>query len=91
MSKMGRYVFDLQETADADSDRKAHPNSQADEDSRLAAGGMEIGDSFLAPINASEETEVRALRQRVSRWQRGTTSRFSVVRDGESMRVFRVL
>ncbi len=57
----------------------------------LPLGEMEIGDSFLAPINANEETEVRALRQRVSRWQRGTTSRFSVVRDGESMRVFRVL
>ena len=34
MSKMGRYVFNLQETADADSDRQAHPRSQADEDTR---------------------------------------------------------
>ena len=34
MSKMGRYVFNLQETADSDSDRQAHPRSQADEDTR---------------------------------------------------------
>tara|TARA_B100001094_G_C18194278_1_gene809524 strand:- start:4906 stop:5139 length:234 start_codon:yes stop_codon:yes gene_type:complete len=40
MSKMGRYVFDLQETANADdTDRKAHPHSQADEDPRVTAGG----------------------------------------------------
>tara|TARA_B100000085_G_scaffold75462_1_gene67774 strand:+ start:1292 stop:1522 length:231 start_codon:yes stop_codon:yes gene_type:complete len=51
---------------------------------------MEIGDSFLAPIDANNPVEVRALRQRVSRWQRGTTSRFSVIRDGDDMRVFRV-
>ncbi len=56
----------------------------------LPLGDMEIGDSFLAPINAQSEVEVRALRQRVSRWQRGLTSRFSVVRSEEGMRVFRV-
>lgn len=51
---------------------------------------MEPGDSFIAPIDADNPVEVRALRQRVSRWQRGTTSRFSVIRDGDDMRVFRV-
>jgi hypothetical protein len=51
---------------------------------------METGDSFIAPIDADNPVEVRALRQRVSRWQRGTTSRFSVIRDGDDMRVFRV-
>jgi len=57
---------------------------------------MEIGDSFKAPIDASNTSEVRALRQRISRWQRTSTSRFSCVRDqdretGESiMRVFKV-
>ena len=39
MSKMGRYVFNLQETADADSDRQAHPRSEADEDTRSPTGG----------------------------------------------------
>ena len=39
MSKMGRYVFNLQETADADSDRQAHPRSQADEDTRSTIRG----------------------------------------------------
>lgn len=57
---------------------------------------METGDSFKAPINANSPTEVRALRQRISRWQRTSTSRFSCVRDkdretGEDiMRVFKV-
>ena len=51
---------------------------------------METGDSFVAPIDANNPVEVRALRQRVSRWQRGTTSRFSCIRDGDDMRVFRV-
>ncbi|MBM54253.1 MAG: hypothetical protein CMB36_04395 [Euryarchaeota archaeon] len=57
----------------------------------LPLAEMEIGDSFVAPINASEQTEVRALRQRISRWQRDRLPvRFSVVRDGEQMRVFRI-
>jgi len=57
----------------------------------LPLATMEIGDSFVAPINAAEQTEVRALRQRISRWQRGQQpKKFSVVRDGEQMRVFRV-
>lgn len=57
---------------------------------------MEIGDSFKAPIDANSTAEVRALRQRISRWQRTSTSRFSCVRDrdehtGEDiMRVFKV-
>ena len=38
MSKMGRYVFNLQETANADSDRQAHPRSEADEDTRSTIG-----------------------------------------------------
>lgn len=57
---------------------------------------MEVGDSFKAPINAGDATEVRALRQRISRWQRNSTSRFSCIRDTDSdtgeaiMRVFKV-
>ena len=39
---------------------------------------MEVGDSFKAPINASDATEVRALRQRISRWQRTSTSVLAV-------------
>ena len=57
----------------------------------LPLASMEIGDSFVAPINAADQTEIRALRQRISRWQRDKDSmKFSVVRDGEQMRVFRV-
>jgi len=57
----------------------------------LPLAAMEVGDSFVAPINASDQTEVRALRQRISRWQRDQhPKKFSVVRDGEQMRVFRV-
>lgn len=57
----------------------------------LPLAAMEVGDSFVAPINASNQTEVRALRQRISRWQRDRyPMKFSVVRDGEKMRVFRV-
>lgn len=57
----------------------------------LPLAQMEVGDSFVAPINASDQTEVRALRQRISRWQRDQQPmKFSVVRDGEQMRVFRV-
>ena len=57
----------------------------------LPLAQMEVGDSFVAPINASDQTEVRALRQRISRWQRDQQAmKFSVVRDGDQMRVFRV-
>ncbi len=57
----------------------------------LPLAQMEVGDSFVAPINASDQTEVRALRQRISRWQRDQQPmKFSVVRDGDQMRVFRV-
>lgn len=57
----------------------------------LPLAEMEVGDSFVAPINAGDQTEVRALRQRISRWQRDRhPMKYSVVRDGEQMRVFRV-
>jgi hypothetical protein len=57
----------------------------------LPLGAMEVGDSFVAPINGRDQTEIRALRQRISRWQRDRhPMKFSVVRDGEHMRVFRV-
>jgi len=57
----------------------------------LPLAAMEVGDSFVAPINAGDQTEVRALRQRISRWQRDRhPMKFSVVKDGEQMRVFRV-
>jgi hypothetical protein len=52
---------------------------------------MDVGDSFLAPIPSDDTRRVQALRQRVVRFQRlHKPKRFSVVRDGESMRVFRV-
>ena len=52
---------------------------------------MQVGDSFLAPVARSNKAEVCALRQRVLRFQRKHRPwRFSVVKDGECMRVFRV-
>lgn len=62
----------------------------------LPFSDMEIGDSFKAPIDASSTAEVRAMRQRIVRWQRTSTSRFSCVSDKDEesgqriMRVFRV-
>jgi hypothetical protein len=52
---------------------------------------MQIGDSFLAPVSCGDKKSIGALRQRVSRFQRmNPKMRFSVVQDGEQMRVFRV-
>lgn len=52
---------------------------------------MQVGDSFLAPVPVENLRLVSTLRQRVSRFQRDNPEmRFSVVRDGEQMRVFRV-
>jgi hypothetical protein len=52
---------------------------------------MEVGDSFAAPIKATDPKAVSSLRQRVSRFQRvNPQMRFSVVIDGENMRVFRI-
>jgi len=57
----------------------------------LPLPAMDVGDSFLAPIPSDDTRRVQALRQRVVRFQRlHKPKRFSVVRDGESMRVFRV-
>lgn len=57
----------------------------------LPFGDMQVGDSFLAPVPAEDQRLVAALRQRVMRFQRmNGEKRFSVVRDGDSMRVFRV-
>ena len=58
---------------------------------KLPLAIMEVGDSFLAPVSRSNKAEVCALRQRVQRFQRQHPPwRFSVVKDGECMRVFRV-
>ena len=52
---------------------------------------MEINESFLAPVSYDEARLVQALRQRVVRFQRRhPPKKFSVVRDGEKMRVFRI-
>ena len=52
---------------------------------------MDVGDSFLAPVASKNASAVRALRQQVQRFQRKHRARrFSVVKDGECMRVFRV-
>lgn len=57
----------------------------------LPLGQMEIGDSFRAPIQVADPKGVASLRQRVSRFQRANPDmRFSVVKDGDNMRVFRV-
>lgn len=57
----------------------------------LPFGEMDVGDSFLAPILSDDTRLVQALRQRVVRFQRlHKPKKFSVVRDGERMRVFRV-
>ena len=57
----------------------------------LPLGAMDVGDSFKAPIASSDQKGVSSLRQRVSRFQKDyPTMRFSVVIDGDSMRVFRV-
>ena len=58
---------------------------------KLPFGSMDVGDSFLAPVARKNASAVRALRQRVQRFQRMHRPwRFSVVQDGECMRVFRV-
>jgi hypothetical protein len=52
---------------------------------------MEINESFLAPVFHEESRLVQALRQRVVRFQRRhPPKKFSVVRDGDQMRVFRI-
>jgi len=52
---------------------------------------MQVGDSFLAPVPAGDHRLIGALRQRVSRYQKANPDqKFSVVRDGEQMRVFRI-
>lgn len=52
---------------------------------------MEINESFLAPVMSGDARLVQALRQRVVRFQRrNPPKKFSVVRDGEQMRVFRI-
>lgn len=52
---------------------------------------MDIGDSFRAPVEAADQKAVSSLRQRVARFQRANPAmRFSVVIDGDNMRVFRV-
>ncbi len=52
---------------------------------------MEINESFLAPVSYEEARLVQALRQRVVRFQRRhPPKKFSVVRDGDQMRVFRI-
>lgn len=57
----------------------------------LPFNDMQVGDSFLAPVPSDDQRLVAALRQRVMRFQRmHDDKRFSVVRDGENMRVFRV-
>ena len=53
---------------------------------------MEIGDSFVAPVETGNQKLVQALRQRVTRFQKNhPPKKFSVVQDGEAMRVFRVI
>jgi len=52
---------------------------------------MEINESFFAPVMSEDARLVQALRQRVVRFQRrNTPKKFSVVRDGDQMRVFRI-
>jgi len=52
---------------------------------------MQVGDSFLAPVPVSDQRLIGALRQRVSRYQRmNPDQKFSVIRDGDQMRVFRI-
>ena len=58
----------------------------------LPFGDMDIGDSFLAPVETGNQKLVQALRQRVTRFQKHhPPKKFSVVQDGEAMRVFRVI
>lgn len=53
---------------------------------------MEIGDSFVAPVPSTDSRLIQALRQRVTRFKKqNPPKKFSVVQDGESMRVFRVI
>jgi hypothetical protein len=53
---------------------------------------MEIGDSFLAPVRADQTRLIASLRQRVVRYQHTCPEkRFSVVTDGDQMRVFRIV
>lgn len=59
----------------------------------LPFADMDVGDSFLAPVEADNTSMIQALRQRVARFQRKNPKyRFSVVRDAQHnmMRVFRI-
>ena len=57
----------------------------------LPSSEMEINESFLAPVMSGDARLVQALRQRVVRFQRrNPPKKFSVVRDGDQMRVFRI-
>lgn len=57
----------------------------------LPFGEMEVGDSFLVPLQLPDAQGVASLRQRVSRYQRANEpKRFSTVQSDGGMRVFRI-
>jgi|13_taG_2_1085334.scaffolds.fasta_scaffold01812_1 hypothetical protein len=57
----------------------------------LPFGDMEVGDSFLVPLQMQDSQSVASLRQRVSRYQRANDpKRFSTVKSEGGMRVFRI-
>lgn len=57
----------------------------------LPFGEMEVGDSFLVPLQMQDSQSVASLRQRVSRFQRrNEPKKFSTVKSEGGMRVFRV-
>lgn len=57
----------------------------------LPFGEMEVGDSFLVPLQTQDSQGVASLRQRVSRFQRANEpKKFSVVKSEGGMRVFRI-
>ncbi len=94
MSKMGRYVYQLQEAEEKeqhDQDRKGHSNPATHPLTRVTIFGD--GDQRIIPRSVFHEESrlVQALRQRVVRFQRRhPPKKFSVVRDGDQMRVFRI-
>ena len=89
MSKMGRYVFQLQEETEQYEYRNRERCTHAGEDETTRPAVRRHGHRrFFFGAGGDGEP----LRQRVTRFQKHhPPKKFSVVQDGEAMRVFRVI
>jgi hypothetical protein len=56
----------------------------------MPLGDMEAGDSFFLPVDMTNDRLIQTLRQRVCRYQRVKGGKYSVLKEGEGMRVYRL-